>query len=109
MSKDKSNWNQPHTVNDLDVAFPAKVIGTLLPHMSEIPDEFKEPRNKWCDFAMSLFFNGGKLPKVKPGVDANNAKRHLSAVLSSFEPQHEHKEAGAGWLMSMWYEYPNKE
>lgn len=55
---------------------------------------------------MKLFFLGGKLPKTKDGIDPAKAKRHLMAVLGSFEPKHEHKEAGAGWLMSMWYESP---
>ena len=99
----KLSWDKPH---DVDAAFPANVVGTLLPPMAEIPEEFREHRSEWCAIAMRLFFNGGKLPQVKAGVDAGKAKRHLVAVLGSFEPKHEHKEAGAGWLMSLWYELP---
>jgi hypothetical protein len=33
----------------------------------------------------------------------------LVAVPGSFEPKHEHKEAAAGWLMSMWCETPKFE
>ena len=106
MATKKLSWDQPHDVDDITAAFPASVVGTLLPPMSEIPEDFRKHRNGWCTIAMKLFFSGGKLPQVKEGIDAGKAKRHLMAVLGSFEPKHEHKEAGAGWLMSMWYEQP---
>lgn len=105
-NKKKLTWDVPHEVDGLTAAFPATVSGTLLPPMSEIPEEFRTGRNKWCRIAMRLFFSGGTLPQVKEGINAAKAKRHLSAVLGSFEPKHEHKEAGAGWLMSMWYQDP---
>jgi hypothetical protein len=106
MAKTKLSWDKPHDVDDITAAFPASVVGTLLPKMSDIPEEFWDHSNEWCTIAMRLFFIGGELPKVKKGIDPAKAKQHLSAVLGSFEPKHEHKEAGAGWLMSMWYEIP---
>lgn len=106
MTKTAIDWSKPQDVDGLTVAFPGNVVGTLLPPMSQIPEEFKNHRNEWCSIAMKLFFSGGRLPQVKAEIDALKAKRHLSAVLGSFEPKHEHKEAGAGWLMSMWYEQP---
>ena len=110
MAKTKDlNWDKPHDIDDATAAFPARVVGTLLPSMAYIPYEFTSGRSEWCDIVSSLFFRGGYLPDVKPGIDAKAAKRHLHAVLGSFEPQHEHKEAGAAWLMSMWYELPKKK
>jgi hypothetical protein len=106
--KKKLNWDNPHDIDDATAAFPALVTGTLLPPMSEIPKEFTSRRSEWCNIVSGLFFRGGQLPKVKPGIDAMAAKRHLQAVLGSFEPAHEHKEAGAAWLMSQWYELPKK-
>lgn len=106
MTKKKLTWDQPHDVDEVTAVFPALVVGTLLPPMSEIPEDFRRRRNKWCNVAMKLFYSGGRLPQAKEGVDAMKARRHLMAVLGSFEPKHEHKEAGAGWLMSMWYEMP---
>ena len=28
----------------------------------------------------------------------------IAAILASFEPKHEHKEAGAAYLLSQWFE-----
>lgn len=106
MSAKKLSWHQPHEVDEITLAGKANVVGKLLPPMSEIPVEFHRHTNTWCSFAMSLFFKGGALPKCKDGIDPNKAARHLKAVLGSFEPKYEHKEAGAGWLMSLWYEQP---
>ena len=100
------SWNAPKEVDDITLAFPARVVGTYLPPISEIPDEFVRGKSEWCKIVSNLFFKGGSLPSVKPGIDAAKAKRHLMTVLGSFEPKHEHKEAGAAWLMSMWYELP---
>jgi hypothetical protein len=52
------------------------------------------------------FFSG--LPKgtvfvPHEGIDPAKAMRHLRAILGSFEPKHEHKEAGVAYLMSQWF------
>lgn len=108
MAEDKLSWEQPHEISDLTLAFPASVVGTLLPPMSEIPDEFNRMTGTpWHSAVATLFYRGGKLPTTKPGIDASNASRHLRAVLGSFEPKHEHKMAGAAWLMSLWYSSPD--
>lgn len=109
MVTQKRSWDHPHNVDTIPALLPGGIIGTLLPPMSEIPEEFRERRSEWCAVAMRLFFSGGRFPQVKPGVDAAKARRHLMAVLGSFEPKHEHKEAAAGWLMSMWCETPKFE
>ena len=102
-------WDKPHDVSPIDAAFPANVVGTLLPLMADIPEEFHSDHNKWCELVSQLFFLGGKLPKVQAGIDPAKAKTHLSAVLGSYQPKHEHKTAGAAWLMSMWYEFPESK
>jgi hypothetical protein len=99
-------WDNPQEVDLLSSIFPGSVCGTLLPPLDEIPNEFKQRSNLWARKASDLFFNGGQLPNLKPGIDPSAAKGHLSAVLGSFEPAHEHKQAGAGYLMSLWYEEP---
>jgi hypothetical protein len=101
-----SRWAQPQQVSDVQVAFPATVVGTLLPPMDEIPEEFHSGNHPWCRFVSKLFFSGGHLPVSREDVDRANAARHLKCVLGSFEPKHEHKEAGAAYLMSLWYELP---
>ena len=109
MATQKRSWDQPHDVDSIAAVLPGSIVGTLLPPMSEIPEEFREHRGAWCVIAMRLFFSGGRFPHVKPGIDADQAERHLMAVLGSFDPKHEHKEAAAGWLLSMWCETPTLE
>lgn len=100
------DWSKPLDVSDVTLAFPATVIGTLMPTMEEIPEEFKKSNGPWQDFISMLFFKGGKLPSIKEGIDAGKARRHLGACLGSFEPKHEHKTAACAWLASMWYTEP---
>lgn len=80
----------------------------LLPPWNDIPEEFKRHRGtKWNGIITKWFFSG--LPKetrflAKPGIDTNTAKAHLRAILVSFEPEHEHKEAGCAFLLSKWFD-----
>ena len=53
--------------------------------------------------ANEWFFRGlPKFPEARAGIDENEAIRHLSAILKSFQPSHEHKEAAVAWLASRW-------
>lgn len=94
----------PKDVDDVTASFPATVIGTLLPRLEDIPEEFRRnwTTNEMCRAASKLFFSGGVLPAFRDDIDRSAAARHLQAVLGSFEPQHEHKIAGAGYLLSLW-------
>jgi hypothetical protein len=105
MDATMSKWAQPQAIDDVTVAFPARVVGTLLPRVADIPREFYSRANPWATLASRWFFSGlsGRFA-VKPGIDERTALRHLSAVLRSFEPQHEHKEAGVAFLMSQWFD-----
>lgn len=82
------------------------VFGANLSHypdMDSIPDEFRHGRAKGCDVFSKLFFSGGKVEdhglQLKPGVDRSKFYRALRALMSSFEPKHELKEATCGWLI----------
>ena len=92
----------PSPVTDIEMAFPAQhVVDRLLPPFEEIPEEFVRERNKWCQLVSGWFFSGLKhLPPVKPEFDLNEVTRHLSAVMASFAPKHEHKIAGVGYMIS---------
>lgn len=102
---------RPVEIDDAMVVFPAGV-GKLMPKMSEIPERFhifgpkKTPEN---DFVGRWFFGhrGGASKsewKAKPGIDERAAWRHLAAIVGSFEPKHEHKEAAVAYLLSEWFE-----
>jgi hypothetical protein len=97
-------------VSDLEMAFPADVE-KLMPAWEEIPREFKysfavRGMNRWADIASDLFFHGlkGATFTPKPGIDTTKALRHIKAILGSFAPRHEHKEAAVAYLLSEWFE-----
>ena len=93
-------------VSDMDMVMGGK-IEELLPPMQDIPDEFGIcKKNKWSEFISDWVFRGIKELRLAPkdGVDPEKAIRHIRAIMSSFEPKHEHKEAGCAYLMSIWFD-----
>jgi hypothetical protein len=98
---------EPKDITGVDAVFPTTIEG-FLPAMKDIPKEFKEngADNKWLKLFNQMFFCGGKFGKItaKPGIDAQKAFRHIRYCMGSFEPQHERKEAGCAYLMSLWFE-----
>lgn len=100
------------TNNDLLSKFshPIEVTGLtdirhLLPKMEEIPDEFDNHYNKWNKAVSTWFYEGIRKDAftAKDGIDKNKAFSHLAAVISSWDLKHEHKTAGAAFLMSLWF------
>lgn len=78
----------------------------LLPAMDEIPPEFHMSKgNPYTDFVSHWFFEGADVGRLTPreNIDKDKALRHIASILRSFEPKHEHKEAGAGYLLSRWF------
>lgn len=86
--------------------FEEDVIGKYLPEMKEIPDEFKSFHNKYVEFVSKWFFEGLEDVKfdAKEGVDVKDAFRQIKICLGSFQPQHEHKEYGAAYLVSLFFD-----
>lgn len=98
-----------HEVTDAEAAFPANVL-EFMPKMEDISEEFtdfgsslKEPIE--IKFVNDWFFHGLKKCELIPreGVDAAKAFRHISMIMRSFEPKHEHKEAACAFLMREWF------
>jgi hypothetical protein len=99
-------FDKPAEVSGVDMAFGGD-MKKLLPPYEDIPEEFHSMHNKWGKIAARWFFEG--LPKgtkflPKEGIEPGAAVPHLKAILVSFEPKHEHKQAGVAWLMSRWFE-----
>lgn len=97
-------------VDDVTLAFPANVVRSgLLPAMEIIPEEFKRNRpNEWATLFSQLFYTGGVAGKdlylyPKAGVDHRAAWRQVRACMGSYEPKHEHKEAGVAFMLSEWF------
>ena len=104
----KQNEQQfkPMPVNMIDVAFGGHAM-EILPPWEQIPDEFKHGYTKWNKIASRWYFRGlpkGTEFKCKPGIDKTPALANIQCALSSFEPKHEHKEAGVAYLMSLWFD-----
>lgn len=87
-----------------------------LPKYDEIPQEFKGyGGNAYVRAVSHWFFRGGEKSDngvtidgkrfvARAGVDANKALGAIKAILASWEPKHEHKTAGAAFLLSEWFE-----
>lgn len=87
-----------------------------MPKYETIPPEFK--RHNGNDFVRAVstwFFRGAKREgndlvigdhrfTAKQGVDARKALAAIQAVLGSFEPKHEVKEAACGYMLSEWFD-----
>jgi len=90
-------------VSGLDCAF-----GSIkhLPAYEAIPEEFKSDHNPFVKLQQKWFFTGLDGDEIKPkkGVVAGNAFAALRAIQSSYEPRHEHKQAGVAYLMSQWFD-----
>lgn len=104
-------FEQPIEVSDLEVAFAADV-SHLMPAYAEIKDWARTPEAQpFIAFQRTWFFQGlaGDTElHLKPDINYTKAIRHLRCIQGSFEPKHEHKEAGVAWLLHQWSEAPPK-
>lgn len=100
-------WNKPQEVNGVNLAFGGD-MKKLLPPMHEIPEEFQRLRTDWNELISKWFFRGLKSFDCVPkeGIDRGTALKHIGAILRSWEPSHEHKEAGCAYLLSLWFDEP---
>lgn len=84
-------------------------LGTTkaLPKYEDIPKEFKNWNNptKWNKLFSDMFYNGLEFLRVDPreGVDPEKAVRVIRSHMVTWEPKHEHKEAGVAYLMSQYF------
>lgn len=93
-------------VTDVEMIFGARIVH-LMPAQKDIPAEFKKAgATKWERLADRWFARGLKGVELYPkdGIDLAKALRHLSTIMNSYEPQHEHKIAAVAYLMSQWFE-----
>jgi len=109
------DWTKVKPVSDAELAFPAKVIDKFLPPYDTIPDEHKHRGHPMGKVVSKWFFGGlpqGTQFHPREGIDAEAAFRQVRACLGSYEPAHEHKEAGVSWLLDLFFEkieFPEEE
>lgn len=89
------------------MVFPGSVED-MLPPADSIPDEFHYHSNgAWNNFINTWIFNTSKLKDatfIPTGVaSAEQAYKHISCILRSFQPKYEYKEAACAYLCSIWF------
>jgi hypothetical protein len=96
-------WAEPQTIDDVTAAFPADVR-PYLPEYGTVPNSFKQWGDPWAKVIERWFFKGIDPAgwEWKPGIDKTKALRQLGVILRSYQPKHEHKIAGAAYLLSQW-------
>lgn len=94
----------PVPVEDVDVAFPAHAMD-VMPPMRDIPQKYL--RNHPYHLLLHAWMFTGLDEKVEfhmqPGVDGATAYRHLSVIVGSYQPKHEHKMAAFAFLCAQWF------
>jgi len=95
-------WNQP--VDAGSNPFGPSDIALVLPAKEDIPKEFWHGRGKWNKLFNDWFFVGiADLNfDLKDGIDGELMMSHISHVMGSWSPKHEHKEAACAYLWSLW-------
>lgn len=96
-------------LDNLDVAF-----GNVkhMPKWEVVPERFKRHGGTIHNqFISKWFFSGVSQAEIsewtaKPGIDRMKALAAIRAVLTSFEPKHEHKEAACAYMLSEWFDPP---
>lgn len=100
-------------VTDVDIAF-----GNIkhMPKYDTLPADFKRHNgNDYCKAISAWFFRGAKAHAngiqidgvtftAKPGVDPKKALAAIKSIMGSWDPKHEHKEAGCGFLLAEWFD-----
>lgn len=90
-----------------DMAFGAD--GRDYPSREMIPAVFHSGNTPYNKAFCGLFFRGGRLSDYglswKDGIDQKEAMVTIRALMSSFAPKHEIKEATVAWAFSEWCDY----
>ena len=100
---DLSKYDKPQELAFLDAICPTDVLGVLMPHLDEIPDEFRDRHfNPYCVFASTWFYKGVDAFELRSDINHKQAMQHLGACLRSFGSSHEAKISGVGYLLKCW-------
>ena len=102
----ENKWQYPKKISKGDSLFGPKDVGEYLPPMNEIPEEFKKWYHPIVKLISKWFYEGlpfGTEFIPRDGVDVKLAINHISACMRSWDPPHEHKEAGCAYLLSTFF------
>lgn len=99
----------PQSITEPERAFGGRP--DLLPAWNAIPEDWRsdrsdDPRARRYRRLVSQWFFRGLPAEIEfymvEGIDGETAFRHLSAIMGSFAPKHEHKEAAVAYLLNLW-------
>jgi len=94
-------------VSDADVAFGCR--GNVYPIKREDSHAIARELHRERDVFSALFFNGGSMRqhglRPRDGVDEQKAHRALRALMCSFDPPHEVKEATCALAIHRWWQF----
>jgi hypothetical protein len=98
----------PLGITDIDRISLAYGEVVHMPRYTDVPEAFERSSHPCARLASKWFFEGlsqEDMARLTPreGVNKDKALRAIGAVLRSFEPKHEHKEAGAACLLDRWF------
>lgn len=99
---------KPKDIDDAEFIFPGSVR-ELLPARGDLPDEYQNgwhrKSNAACNVVSTWFYKGLEGAEWTPrdGIDTDGALRHIGTCLGSWDPKHEHKIGGCGYLMALWF------
>jgi hypothetical protein len=92
--------------NGIDATFGAKL--TAYPKYETIPASFRGGNTPFNRAVSGLFFRGGTLEdhglRLKPTTNRARFFTTIKALLCSFDPPHELKDATVAWLLSEYAE-----
>jgi len=78
------------------------------PKYEDIPEQFRRGNTPFNKAVSGLFFKGGRLEdyglRLKAGTDRGAFFLALRALIGSFAPKHELKDATCAWLLSEYAE-----
>jgi len=100
------DWRLIREVTDADLAFPAEAIDHFLPPYDYIPEKFKDRMHPYRQLVETMW--GGGLPEdsewdTRDGIDGDKAFRQIRACMGSYQPSHQHKEAGVAYLIDNFF------
>jgi len=102
-----NDFEYPSEISPVEAAFPTRV-DHLVPSYEELRGTPYRNGDNWGNRLFSDWFYfglksaDGLIPRQ--GVDKQKALVHIKTVMRSWDPKHEHKEAGCAFLFDKWFD-----
>lgn len=96
----------PVEITDVEIAFPARALRLMPKHEDiERKPEWEELANDWFGEGVTDINLLCSKFLVDNGFEPEQAWRHLTGIIGSFAPKHEHKIEAIGYLLGTWFRW----